>query len=150
MTQNTAPAPVTGPPAQKGKAERLQTYLGVTSTTLGILGALGTAFVWLASSVYVGEVSINTDKPVDSLMVKVVDKKGQSLTYYGTHVSLMPGTYHLEIGVPDINETKHTDATVELWKQTAISYAVPSGAESKQARPEGRKHWWQFWKKKAA
>lgn len=149
MTQNTASPPVAGQPVQKGKAEKLHTYLGMTSTTLGILGAVGTGFVFLASNFYVGDLEITTDKPVDSLQVKVVDKKGQAMTYYGTHVSLMPGSYHLEIGVPDLPDKKHMDATVELWKKTPISYTVPDGAESKEPATEERKRWWQFWKKKS-
>jgi hypothetical protein len=150
----------------KPRVEKVQSYLAVVSTTLGILGAVGTAFVWLASNVCVGDVEIRPDRSLETVMVKVVDKKGQQATYFSKHVQLMPGSYHLEIGVPDKQPTWHTDVNVQLWKASVIPYAVPdnltqSASSTDTSEPQqgsaqdvagseassGKKRWWQFWRK---
>src|SRR5262249_32915936 len=115
-----APVAVQG----KTRVEKLQGYLGVVSTTLGIIGAIGTAFVWIAANVFVGDVEIRPSKPVEAVMVKVIDRKGQQSIYYSKHVQLMPGSYHLELGVPDKQPTRHLDVNIQLWKSAVIPYPV--------------------------
>jgi hypothetical protein len=134
------------PVTSKTKAEKAQSYLSITSTTIGIIGAVGTAFVYLASTYFTGQVEINPDKPVQEMMVKVTDSKGHQSTYYTRYVSLMPGDYHLEFGIPDKKPTKHADAHVKVWERTIIPYTVPEELAFKE-EPETKKKWWQFWKR---
>jgi hypothetical protein len=146
-------------PGAKTKVEKAQSYLALISTGLGVLGAVGTGFVWLLTTFFLGNVHVEPDKPVDTVFVKVIDKKGQSSTYYGKDLQLMPGRYHLEVGVPDRQPTTHADVDVHLWKQVTIPLAVPeatggagqsatSTAADQSAAESGKKRWWQFWKKK--
>lgn len=130
----------------KIKVEKAQTYLGLTSTAIGIVGAVGTCFVWLVGNFCTGTLEIQPDKPVEAVMVKVVDKKGQQQTYYSRWISLMPGDYHIEFGVPDKKPTKHTDAHINFWQSTVIPYAVPDELAS-LPQPEPKKRWWQFWRR---
>lgn len=156
------PTPAVGaglaPPAPaKTKVEKAQSYLALISTCIGICGAVGTGFVWLATSFFLGDVQIAPSKPVDAVCVKVIDKRGQAATYYAKDVQLMPGKYHLEISVPDIQTVQHADVDVKLWKISTIPYTVPektaanaateeTSEQSAQA-DEPHKRWWQFWKK---
>ena len=154
----------------KTKVEKAQSYLTVVSTTIGIVGAVGTGFVWLATTFFLGDVQIRPDKPVDNVVIKVTDKHGQTAMYYGKDVQLLPGKYHIEIGLPDKPATQHADINVQLWKIATIPWAVPADAaiDGASDAPTGatidssinttadndaaveRKHWWQFWRKSAA
>jgi hypothetical protein len=135
---------------QKTKVEKAQSYVGLASTSLGVIGAVGTAFVWLITTFCVGDVQINPDKPVPTMMLKVIDSKGQQSTCYSNTVSLMPGKYHLEFGVPDKQPTEHADVNVSLWKKTEIAYTVPAEfiqPPTTQEDEKSKKKWWQFWKR---
>lgn len=141
-----APTQIQQTPAiQKTKIEKAHSYLGLVSTTLGIVGAVGTAFCWIATTFFEGQVEIRPDKPVEAVLVKVMDNKGQQSIYYNRFVSLLPGDYHLEFGVPDKKPTKHADVHVELWKQSVIPFVVPP--ELVQPEKIEKKKWWQFWKR---
>jgi hypothetical protein len=146
-------------PAQKTKVEKAQSYLTVISTTIGIIGAVGAGFAWVATTFFLGDVQIRPDKPVQTVCVKITDKHGQTAFYYGKDVQLMPGNYHLEIGLPDKAPTQHADVNVQLWKIAVIPWAVPADAaaataittdETNDTSSPDHKRWWQFWKKSAA
>jgi hypothetical protein len=143
----------TAQPPQKTKVEKAQSYLALASTSIGIIGAVGTVFVWLTASFFTGDLQINPDKPVPSMMVKVVDSKGQQAVYYNKCVALMPGDYHLEFGIPDKQPTVHADAHVNLWKKTEIAYAVPATLVEAPPDPNAdgsaKRKWWQFWKRRS-
>lgn len=145
----------------KTKVEKWQSLLGIVSTAIGIIGAVGTGFVWIAANLCVGDVEIKPTPVIEQVVVKVIDKKGQQATYFTKHVSLMPGDYHLEVGVPDQKATKHVDVSVQMWKSSVVPYAVPAefvpaaepGAENASAvetedAKSGKKRWWQIWRKK--
>lgn len=136
-------------PVEKTKVEKAQSYLGLASTTIGIVGAIGTAFVWLATTYYTGQLEIHPDKLVDGMMVKVTDSKGQQSTFYTRYVNLMPGDYHIEFGVPDKQPTRHADAHVNLWQRTIVPYTVPEELAHHDEQPAEtpKKKWWQFWKR---
>jgi hypothetical protein len=148
MATSTRTSPTKNQAAGKTAVEKWHGYLALISTLIGIAGALFGLLAWAAMNFLLGDVEIKPDKPVESIMVKVVDKRGQAATYYGRRIQLMPGNYHLAIGLPDKPPTKHADVTVQLWHAVAIPYTVPeAGTASDTAEGNVRKHWWQFWKK---
>jgi hypothetical protein len=167
---SAAPAPAAGTQPQKTKVEKAHSYLALASTGIGVLGALGTGFVWVSTTFFLGDVHINPDKPIDALTIKVIDKRGQASSYFGKDVQLMPGKYRLEISRADGSGPQLADVNVQLWKVATIPYAVPStemkpvepgsdngsafsddaadrSAEAMRAAAPDKKHWWQFWKK---
>ena len=147
MSTTTPEKPVTTEKPAKTQVEKVHNYMVLASTTIGVLGALGTGFVWLAANFCVGDIEIRPDKPVESIVTKVTDKHGQQSFFFGNHVQVMPGTYHLEVGVPD-KTLKQVDATVEMWKSQAIPVIVPVAlSKAPEEQPPDKKHWWQFWKK---
>lgn len=144
MTTTENPAP-----PQKTKVEKAQSYLGLVSTGLGVLGVVGTGIVWVTTTFMDGEVQINPDKTISALEVKVTDTQGHQKIYYGRNLWLFPGKYHLEFGVPDKQPTTHADATVSLWKKTEVPYVVPASLVEPEQPTEdnkSKKKWWQFWK----
>ncbi|HEY9791137.1 MAG TPA: hypothetical protein V6D22_12095 [Candidatus Obscuribacterales bacterium] len=143
--------------AHKTKVEKAQSYLTVASTTIGIIGAVGAGFAWAATTFFLGDVQIRPDKPVDSLCVKITDKRGQTAFYYGKDVQLMPGKYHLQIGLADKELTQHADVDVRLWKIAVIPFSVPAAGAAAMAADATNtdivpqhKRWWQFWRKGTA
>jgi len=130
-----------------GKTDKAGRYLTMVSTSLGIVGALGTMFVWLAANYFTGDVVIKTNRPVESLTIKVYDKKGQEAVYHTPVFQLMPGTYHLEIK-PDGGRTIHHDTQVQFNNKTEITVSVLDGNdEPSESRSDSDKHhWWQFWR----
>lgn len=131
------------PPA-KGKAERLHTYLGVTSTGLGILGVIGTGTAWLVASFYTGTVVIQSEIPLESVQIKVYSMQGHESVYHSRSIKLMPGEYHLDVILPN-GKTKHFDTTVKFNETTAVTITAPAEAQSDAVK---KKKWWQFWKPK--
>lgn len=146
----TKTAATTNPPAQtKGKVERTHHIIHTLSMALGIIGAIGGGGVWLAANIYVGDVEIQPDKPVQSLIVKVYDKKGQEATYHLNKFQLMPGNYHLEV-TPDENKTQHAQVEVKFGQNNLVPVSVTAGSNENagdvEEQPQ-RRHWWQFWRK---
>jgi hypothetical protein len=154
----------------KTKVEKAHSYLTLIYTTTAVLGAIGTAFVWLTTTFFLGDVQIIPNHPVEGVTVKVIDKRGQAATYFGKDVQLLPGHYHIEVGLADSKNVQHADVNVQLWKITSVPFNVPAtgsgggdgdsgagandgtgGAGSGQSTSDdsssSRKHWWQFWKK---
>jgi hypothetical protein len=144
----------TSTPPQKTKAEKAQSYLTMASTTIGIVGALGTAFVWLATTFFDGHILIVPDKDVPAVQVKVTDMKGHQNGYFQKAVYLLPGDYHVEVGVPDKQPKMHADVHVNLWQETKLPWTVPpqlvAASQDTTATDSGeepkKKKWWQFWK----
>jgi len=150
---------VCNPPAAKtrpvDKVGRAHSYLGLVSTALGVCGALGTLFVWLVASFYVGDVEVRPDKNAEALVVKAYNSKGQEATFHTRRFQLMPGTYHLEI-TADGGATKHADTEVKFNKMSVVPVVINSPAEGQFAdrasdagqQTTGRRHhhWWQFWR----
>jgi hypothetical protein len=135
-------------PPRKTKVEHLQSYMGLASASIGVVGALGTVGVWVASNFYTGDVVIRPDKNVESIIVKVFDRKGQQATFYSRQFQLMPGQYHFEITMPQ-NETHSADATIRFGKSAVIPVAVAGGnPASLQANDTtgDKHHWWQIWR----
>lgn len=142
MTTTQTPAP-----HQKTKVEKAQSYLTMLSTTIGVVGAVGTAFVWLATTFFDGHILIVPDQDVPAVVVKVSDVKGHRSEYFQKAVYLVPGDYHVEIGVPDKQPTSHADVHVNLWQETKVSWTVPPQLVSPDSAEERKKKkWWQFWK----
>ncbi len=146
------------PPAvtikEKTRVDRVHSYLGIVSTTIGICGAVGTGFVWLAANFYTGDVIIRPDKQVNMLAVKVFDARGQQATYYTNQIQLMPGRYHLEVS-PDNGLSQHCDAVVKFRETTLLPVAVIAGAKAdgqpstdSLAGKTKPRRWWQFWRGK--
>ena len=133
----------------KSKVERAQHLVHTVSMTVGVIGATGTALVWLAANVFVGDVVIQPDKPVQSVIVKVYDKRGQDATYHLRQFQLMPGNYHLEV-TPDGNKTQHADVEVKFGQKCVVPVTVTSGQDDSAGdmeQPSQKHHWWQFWRK---
>jgi hypothetical protein len=148
MPETTVTPPQTLVPT-KSKVERAHHYLSIASTTIGILGAIGTLLVWLAANFYVGDLEVKLDRPVDELEVKVYDQKGKESVYHTTRFQLMPGTYEMDV-VPAGGSAQRVSATVRFREKTVINVTVP-GSKGESAggdgAPEPRKRWWQFWRK---
>lgn len=144
VKENTEAGSVTKP-----KVERLQSYVSLTSTTIGICGAVGSLFVWLAANLYVGTVEITCPQAVDSVVVKVYDREGHEAVYHSKSFHLMPGNYHLEITLPD-GKPLHKDVQVSFNQTLNVPVSMLEenrDAEASSSRKEKR-HWWQFWRSK--
>ena len=145
----TAVTPASKTPNQsKSKVERAGSYLSLVSTTAGVLGAVGTLFVWLTANFYVGDVEVKPDQAFESVVVNVYDRKGQESSYHTPRFQLMPGSYHLEI-VPNGGPAQHRDAEVRFGEKTVVDVDVQSAINQDEAqgeRQERKKHWWQFWR----
>ncbi|MBY0359315.1 MAG: hypothetical protein K2W82_15040 [Candidatus Obscuribacterales bacterium] len=133
-------------PAAKPKIERVHSYLTVASTAIGICGALGSLFVWLAANFYVGNIELKPEEQLDSLVVKVYNREGHESTYHSKSFQLMPGKYHLEVLLPE-NKSRHFDTEVIFQKTTEIPFSV-SGDNSEPGYKRNKRSWWQFWRHK--
>jgi hypothetical protein len=132
------------------KIVKTKETLGLISTTLPIIGAIGTLCVWLISTYYVGDVELLTigDKQLSRVTVKVYDPKGHEATYHTPKFQLMPGSYHLEI-TPEGQATQHADTEVSFNKRTEVKIALtePQADNEKPADEQNvKKRWWQFWR----
>jgi hypothetical protein len=153
MTTSSKEALTSAPAATKGKLERTHSVIQTVSMTCGIIGAVGAAGVWALANFYVGDVEIAPSKPVQALIVKVYDKKGQEATFHFNRFQLMPGSYHLEI-TADNSKPQHTDVEIQFGHKltvpvTVASEAPGSGQELATEEPDQtqKHHWWQFWRK---
>ncbi len=147
MSETNTPLAVSAPAQSKGTVEQAHHIIQTISMTLGIAGALGAAGVWLAANCFVGDVEIKLDKPVQSVSVKVYDKKGQESGYHMSHFQLMPGTYHLEV-TPDGAKTRYADVCVKFACKNIVPVAVEPGQDEQPSSGGNHKeHWWQFRRK---
>lgn len=136
-------------PQAKAGLEKTQSYLTLTSTLIGVLGGLGTIFVWLAANFYVGEIEIIPERPVEAVVTKIFNKEGHESTFHTRSIKLMPGEYHLEVGIAEADaRSQHYDVVVAFGQKNTINLAVPPSLAKKEFSTEKvRKRWWQFWKK---
>ncbi len=129
-------------------ATRTKDIMTILVTALPIVGALGTFFVWTATNFYVGDVEVQTNRPFNTITVKVFDTKGSEATFHTPKFQLMPGDYHLVINT-DNNGTQHSDTNVAFHAKTKVQVILPSDLEivEAQAVPVKPKRFWQFWRK---
>lgn len=144
MTKSTIENPITANVA-KSKVEKAGHYLTVASTALGICGVLGTVFVWVTANFLLSDVEVKTDKPVESLIVKVYDRKGEESIFHTPSFQVLPGKYHLDV-LPQGAKTVHCDLTVKFGRKAEVPISVVSGMEEQLEPESGKRHWWQFWK----
>lgn len=145
------PVETTTPQASpQNKVTKTSHYLSMTSTTLGILGALGTFGVWAAANFYTGTVQVkaqDTEAVQNSsgnqgLIIKAYSSKGSEAVFHSPSFALMPGHYHLEIK-HEGTKTKHAEVDVEFQKTSPV---VVTFTED-DLRTTSKHHWWQVWKK---
>lgn len=141
METATKPAP----PPQKTKLDKTHQVLGTVSTSLGILGAAGTLFVWIAANYYVGDVEVRfRDGNPGSIAVRVYDNKGHESVFHTSSFQITPGTYELEISA-DGSKPVRAPATVRLHDKSVVEVTLDSSGQTAEPKP-GKKHWWRFWR----
>jgi hypothetical protein len=138
--------------APASKSEKAHRYLNIVSTAFGICGAVGTLAVWGVANWYVGDVEMQADKPLESIVVKVYDNKGHEAQFRTPKFQVMPGDYHVEV-TANGGKAQLLETHVEYGKKTVMPIvvlneqekAVEQTAEMKEAS-EHKKHWWRFWR----
>jgi hypothetical protein len=130
------------PGTSKTKVEKVNSYLSTVSTTLAILGGVGTLGVWLAANFYTGLVEVRPQGPAEFVEVRVFDQKGESTTFHTRRFPLMPGEYHLEIKTSE-KAPFHADTTVQFTKTSVVEVPAHPVLDN-----ESKRRWWQIWKKK--
>jgi hypothetical protein len=135
-----------GAHAGKTAVEKTQSLLTIVSTAIGILGAIGTGCVWLASTFYVGHLELKSEKEVPGMAVKVYTKEGHESVFHTKWIDLMPGKYHIEVIGPK-GISQHEDVSVEFNKTHTLNVALPVEAKAaEEPTPKKKKRWFQFWK----
>jgi hypothetical protein len=137
----TAPAP---------KATKTSHYLSMTSTAIGIIGALGTFGVWACANFYTGTVQVKAQdaeavqkaSPNQALVIKAYSTKGSEAVFHSPTFQLMPGHYHLEIK-HEGTKVKHAEVDVEFQKTSPVAITFTED----DLRTTSKHHWWQVWKK---
>jgi hypothetical protein len=131
------------PRPAKSTVDRAQQWLGLASTTVGLLGAVGAFVVWLGAGFYTGVIEIRpaVKEPVQ---IKVFDARGHESTYHTRHLQLAPGNYHLEIASTSRPQT--FDAEVQFGRTTVIELAPDSQDDPGSQGSEKKRRWWQFWR----
>lgn len=133
--------------SSKSGVDKAQSWLTVLSTGAGVVGAVGTGAVWLVANFYTGTVEVSPDQPVESVIVKVYDTKGKESTFHSKSLQLMPGSYHMEVVLPD-GHSKHFDAAVKFGEKTTLPMRVSEQVKQEtESEPVRKKRWFQFWKK---
>ncbi|RTL34693.1 MAG: hypothetical protein EKK48_30725 [Candidatus Melainabacteria bacterium] len=132
----------------KSKAAKTKETISFLSTAVPLLGLIGTAFVWAAANFYVGTVDVKPADDYQEITIQVFDQKGGEKEFHTPHFLIEPGKYHMSINL-DKKGAQHVDAEVKLGATSVIRVAAaPKPAESdKDTDKDGRKHWWQIWKK---
>lgn len=144
---NTETSPV-DTASGKSKAAKTKEAISFLSTAVPLLGVIGTAFVWAAANFYVGTVDIKPADDYQEITVQVFDQKGGEKEFHTPHFLIEPGKYHMSISL-DKKGVQHVDTEVKLGATSVIRVAAaPKTRESdKNEEKDGRKHWWQIWKK---
>ncbi len=140
------------------RVHKAKDYVALIVTALPLFGAIGTIFVWIFCSVYVGNVELTSSKPFRSVFVQVFNEKGNECEFHSPRFQLMPGDYLLQVSVDGQLPTKYS-AIVKLHKKILIPLEVNKEESNKTTiqsvesiddqlldeRP--KKRWWQFWRK---
>lgn len=158
MTETASPPArpqETRTPTQKTGVDKAQSWITLVSTSAGVIGAVGTGAVWLIANLYTGTLEVKPDQPIDNVVVKVYDSRGKESTFHSKSLQLMPGTYHLEVVLPD-GRAKHVDATIKFGETSSIPIVVkdkapgdvePANDEVTRDESPKKKKWFQFWRK---
>ena len=151
-TQPAHPGALAAPHHGKSGVDKTQSLLTIVSTAIGIMGAVGTAAVWLASTFYVGHLELKTEKELPGMSVKVYTKDGQESVFHTKWIDLMPGKYHIEV-IPPKGESHHQDIDVQFNKTNTVRVLFPeevktdtSAASASTPEEKKKKRWYQFWK----
>jgi hypothetical protein len=132
------------------KSEKAHRYLNIVSTGFGICGAVGTFAVWAISTWYVGDLEIRPDKPLQTIVVKVYDSKGNEAQFRTPQVQLMPGSYHVEVtangGKPQLLQAKVEYGKKQVIPIIAEAPAPPQTPVGQEDESKPKKRWWRFWR----
>ncbi len=118
-------------------------------TSLPLLGALGTGFVWLVMTFYVGTVEVRPNNAFKSIDVCTYDAKGAEFHFHSPHFQLMPGDYAFLISFDQAPGHLY-NAHVNFKETTVVAVAVnddDSVQQESKRKQEMQKKWWQFWKR---
>ena len=171
--QQGGPIVITAPP--KSKVDKAQSLLTVISTSIGIMGALGSLAVWSASAFYVGHIHVKAEQDIPEMAVKVYTKEGHESVFHTKWIDLMPEKYHIEVVGPK-GQSVHRDVAVRFNEtiDIPVSFELPKAGENselgsavengtKSGTPEStnestnesmkeskagkkKKRWFQFWR----
>jgi hypothetical protein len=129
-------------------------YVGFMVAALPLIGAVGTIFVWIFSSFYVGNVELTTSKPYRTIFVEVFNEKGSESEFHSPRFQLMPGDYVLRVSMDKKMPTQigavvrfHEKTTIPLEEPTAATFEIDSGSDDQANVQRPKKRWWQFWRK---
>jgi hypothetical protein len=128
----------------------IRDWTNILVASLPLLGALGTGFVWLVMTFYVGSVEIQPAKAFKSIDICTYDSKGAEFHFRSPHFQLMPGDYALLVSC-DQAPGQLYNVHVDFKKTTTLSIAASDSPEVKQeSKPETikQKRWWHFWSSK--
>lgn len=172
---NGSAAPVVVVAGTKTKLEKTQSLLTVASTSVGLIGVIGSIFTYAAATFYTGTVEVQPQQDTPGVVVKVYTKEGHESVFHSKHIELMPGDYHLEISAPT-GKVVHVETKVAFHKTHKVpvdlGQAPPASAQpaqdgsaniyadvfgtsnivnkpveaTAQPEPAHKKRWWQFWR----
>jgi hypothetical protein len=125
----------------------LKDVSNILLTSLPLLGALGTGFVWLAMTFYVGTVDIRPDKAFKSIDVCTYDSKGTEFHFRSPRFQLMPGDYVLLVSYDQMPGHLY-GAHVNFRETTTVAVTQAIDSEKAKIKAEKQKKWWQFWRTK--
>lgn len=106
-------------PLQKTKLEKTQSWLTIISTSVGLMGIAGSTFAFAVSTFYTGSIDVKPDFATPGMVVKVYTSEGHETVFHTSHISLMPGQYHLEIVSPN-GRVVHQDTKVTFHHNNDI------------------------------
>lgn len=135
-------------PEKKAWTNHLKELTNILVASLPLLGALGTGFVWLVMTFYVGTVDIKPNTAFKSIDVYTYDCKGTEFHFRSPHFQLMPGDYAFLVSC-DQAPGRVYNAHVNFKETTSVAVAVNDDTKSlEELKPkeESPKKWWQFWR----
>jgi hypothetical protein len=139
-----------GEPAREidGWRTHIKDVTSILVTSLPLLGALGTGFVWLAMTFYVGTIEVRPNKAFKSIDVCTYDTKGAEFHFHSPHFQLMPGDYAFLISFDQAPGHLY-NAHVNFKETTVVSVTADDDNLQQVSTPkqERQKKWWQFWKR---
>lgn len=104
----------------KSKLERTQSLLTVISTSIGLMGVVGSALAMGISTFCTGAIEVRPNSESTPVIVKVYGKDGHESVFHTKHIELMPGDYHLEISSTDSKSVVHADTKVQFHKTNTV------------------------------
>jgi len=129
-------------------------YVGLMVNALPLIGAVGTVFVWIFCSVYVGNVELTSSKPFRSILVQVFNEKGNESEFHSPRFQLMPGDYLFLVSLDGQPPTKcsaivrlHEKVLVPMGEQNQATIAPAANTVDESLTERPKKRWWQFWRR---